>query len=63
LSGQGGSRVAVQLEDITTIDYLQGRLLLGRRHDTSISIGSFDAPGALLELADVLRQSLSISGA
>jgi hypothetical protein len=55
LAGSTGSRLAVPLDDIADVDYVLGRLRLSRRHGAQICIGSLDAPGALLELADALR--------
>ena len=54
LAGSQGSRLAVPLDEIASVDYVLGRLRLSRRA-APICIGSLDAPGALLELADVLR--------
>jgi hypothetical protein len=55
LAGSRGSRLAVPLDEIASVDYVLGRLRLSRRRAAPICIGSLDAPGALLELADVLR--------
>ena len=55
LAGSQGSRLAVPLDEIAGVDYALGRLELSRRRAAPICIGSLDAPGALLELADVLR--------
>jgi hypothetical protein len=55
LAGNRGSRLAVPLDDIASVDYVLGRLRLSRRRGAPICIGSLDAPGALLELADALR--------
>jgi hypothetical protein len=55
LAGARGSRLAVPLDEIASVDYVLGRLRLSRRCGAPIDIGSLDAPGALLELADALR--------
>ena len=55
LAGSSGGRLVVPLDDIAGVDYLLGRLRFSRRHGAPICIGSLDAPGALLELADALR--------
>ena len=57
LSGNGGGRVAVPLDEIASVDYAAGELTLGRRWGAAIRIGSLDAPGTLRELADVLAQA------
>jgi hypothetical protein len=55
LAGSSGGRLVVPLDDIAGVDYLLGRLRFSRRHGAPICIGSLDAPGVLLELADALR--------
>jgi hypothetical protein len=62
LAGSKGSRLAVPLDDIAGVDYGLGRLRLSRRHGGPICIGSLDAPGALLELADALRAASVSAG-
>lgn len=57
LSGNGGGRVAVPFDEITSIGYSHGELRLARRRAAPIRIGSLDAPGALLELVDSLRHA------
>jgi hypothetical protein len=54
LSGNGSTRLAVPLDDITGVEYRRGEVHIGRRGATSLRIGSLDAPGALLELAQAL---------
>jgi len=54
LSGNQSKRLAVPLDDITGIEYRRGEVHLERRGATSLRIGSLDAPGALLELAQAL---------
>jgi hypothetical protein len=47
--------LALPLDEIAKVDYVPGRLRVARRRGAPICIGSLDAPGALLELADALR--------
>jgi hypothetical protein len=54
LSGNGSKRLAVPLDDITTVEYRHGEVRVDRRGAAPIRIGSLDAPGALLELAHSL---------
>ncbi len=54
LSGNGSKRLAVPLEDITGVEYRRGEVQIDRRGANSLRIGSLDAPGALLELAQIL---------
>lgn len=61
LAGTKGSRLAVPLDDLAGVDYVLGRLQLSRRRGAPICIGSLDAPGALLELADALRATWAVS--
>lgn len=58
LSGNGAGRVAVSLDELTSVDYAGGELTLRRRRGAPIRIGSLDALGALLELTDVLTQAV-----
>ena len=51
LSGNGSTRLAVRLADITGVEYRRGEVLIDRRGATTLRIGSLDAPGTLLELA------------
>ena len=53
LSGNGSTRLAVPLDDITGVEYRRGEVLIDRR-TTALRIGSLDAPGTLLELAHAL---------
>lgn len=57
LSGNGIGRLAVPLNEINSVDYASGKLIVRRRYGAPIRIGSLDAPGALLELTDALRQA------
>lgn len=54
LSGNGVKKLAVPLDDITGVEYRRGEVHIDRRGATSLRIGSLDAPGALLELAQIL---------
>jgi len=54
LSGNGSGRLALPLDEIEGVDYARGRLRIRRRAATTVTIGSLDAPGALLELASHL---------
>jgi hypothetical protein len=55
LSGNGSSRLAVPLDDITAVEYRRGEVRIERRGATSLWIGSLDAPGTLMELAHSLE--------
>jgi hypothetical protein len=57
LSGNGSGRVAIPFEEIVSVEYTRGVLRLQRRAAGPLRIGSFDAPGALLELTDALRRA------
>jgi hypothetical protein len=54
LSGNGSTRLALALADITGVEYRRGEVRIDRRGTTAIRIGSLDAPGTLLELAHAL---------
>ena len=56
LSGNGNGCVAVPIDELVTIDYARGELMLTRRRGEQIRIGNLDGAGALLELADSLRR-------
>jgi len=55
LSGNGSTRLAVPLDDITGVEYRRGEVHIDRRDASSLRIGSLDAPGTLLELAHSLE--------
>ncbi len=55
LSGNGSRRLAVALDDITAVNYRRGEVRIDRRGTTAVRIGSLDAPGTLLELANSLN--------
>jgi hypothetical protein len=57
LSGNGSGRLAVPLDEITSVEYVRGELRVGRRAAGVLRIGSLDAPGALLEVNDLLRRA------
>jgi hypothetical protein len=54
LSGNGSTRLAVPLDDITGVEYRRGEVYIERRDASSLRIGSLDAPGTLRELAHSL---------
>jgi len=54
LSGNSSGRLALPLDEIDEVDYARGRLRISRRGASTVTIGSLDAPGALLELASHL---------
>jgi hypothetical protein len=54
LSGNGSGRVAVPLDEITSVGYASGELTVSRRSGTGLRIGSLDALGALREVSDAL---------
>jgi hypothetical protein len=58
LSGNGSSRVAVPLDQITSVEYERGHVLLARDGAPILRIGSLDAPGALREVANRLTASI-----
>ena len=53
----GGERLALPLDEIVSVDYARGELRVRRRHAPPVRIGSLDAPGALVELVDLLRRA------
>ena len=56
-SGNGNGRLAIPFEEIVTVEYEHGELLLTRRHGAPIRIGNLDGPGALLELIDSVKRA------
>jgi len=54
LSGNGSARVAVPLDQITSVGYASGELMVRRRGGSPLRIGSLDALGALREVSDAL---------
>ena len=54
LSGNGSKRLAIPLDDITGVEYRRGEVHIDRRGATPLRIGSLDALGTLLELAQAL---------
>jgi hypothetical protein len=54
LSGNGCGGLAVPLDEIASVHYRRGELVVDRRRAASIKIGNLDGPGALLELTDAL---------
>jgi hypothetical protein len=57
LSGNGSGRLAVPLNDVTSVDYVRGELQVRRLGAEVLRIGTLDAPGALLEVNDLLRRA------
>jgi hypothetical protein len=55
LSGNGSTRLAVPLDDISGVECRRGEIRIDRRGTTALRIGSLDAPGTLLELAQSLE--------
>jgi hypothetical protein len=53
LKGGRGARLAVPCEEIESVDYRGREILLARRNQPSVRIGSLDGPGALLELLEL----------
>jgi hypothetical protein len=54
LLSNASSRVALPLDEIASVEYGRGELLLGRRSGDDIRVGNLDGPGVLLELSDAL---------
>jgi hypothetical protein len=54
LSGNGSTRMAFPLAEITGVEYRRGEVRVERKGTTTLRIGSLDAPGTLLELAHSL---------
>jgi hypothetical protein len=50
-SGNGRGKLAVPLDEITGIRYAGDEVVVHRKHDAKLRIGSLDAPGALYEFA------------
>jgi hypothetical protein len=57
LSGNGSGRLALPLDEITSVDYVRGELRVGRRSAAVLRIGSLDAPGVLFEVGDLVRRA------
>jgi hypothetical protein len=60
LSGNGSKRLAVPLDQIAAVNYARGELLVARKAETILRIGSLDAPGALREVANHLSTSMQL---
>jgi hypothetical protein len=52
-TGGRGARLAVARDEIESVSYRERHLRIVRRDAPGITIGSLDAPGALLELRDL----------
>jgi hypothetical protein len=59
LSGNGNGRLAIPLDRITAVGYARGEVVVGRRGQATLRIGSLDAPGALREFAERLASRTS----
>jgi hypothetical protein len=54
LTGKGSGRLAVPLDQITSVHYRRGELEIERRGGPHLRIGNLDGLGVLLELSDAL---------
>ncbi len=54
ISGNGTGKLAVPLDEITAIQYAGDEVVVHRKDDAKLRIGSLDAPGALYEFASGL---------
>jgi hypothetical protein len=61
LAGNGSRRVAVTLDEITSVVYERGEVLVAGKAGLSLRIGSLDAPGALREVAARLMTALQLN--
>jgi hypothetical protein len=61
LSGNGSGRLAVPLDEITSVEYARGEVHVRRNVGSMLRIGSLDAPGALFELARRLVSSVPLA--
>ena len=50
-SGNGNGRLALPLDQVTSVEYARGEVVIHRRDAADVRIGSLDAPGALRECA------------
>jgi hypothetical protein len=57
LSGNGAGRLAVPLDEIASVEYRRGELVVTRRIGERLRIGNLDGPGVLLELSDALGRA------
>jgi len=58
-SGNGNGRLALPFDQIMGIDYARGEVVVRRRGQATLRIGSLDAPGALREFAERLASRTS----
>ena len=58
-SGNGNGGLAVPLDEITGLEYSRGEVVIERARDTSLRVGSLDAPGALREFATGLAARIA----
>jgi hypothetical protein len=59
LSGNGNGRLALPFDQIMGIEYARGEVVVRRRGQATLRIGSLDAPGALREFAERLASRTS----
>ena len=57
LAGNGAGRLAIALDEIVSVDYRRGELLVARRRAEPVLIGNLDGLGVLLELSDALAHA------
>jgi hypothetical protein len=60
LSGNGKGRLALPLDEITGVQYARDEVVVHRKADPSLRIGSLDAPGALREFVTGLARLVAI---
>ena len=53
-SGKGSGRLTVPLDEITLVEYGRDEVRVESARQSTLRIGSLDAPGALRELANLL---------
>ena len=54
LSGKGNGRLTFPLDEIAAVEYSRDEVRVERTQQSTLRIGSLDAPGALRELANLL---------
>jgi hypothetical protein len=60
LSGNGRGRLALALDEITSIEYARDEVILHCRARPALRIGSLDAPGALREFVTGLARVVAV---
>jgi hypothetical protein len=58
-SGNGNGGLAVPLDEITSVEYARGQVVIRRGQSASLRVGSLDAPGALREFANGLAARIA----